>query len=355
MPYNHSAICTGGIDMFNLRELETILIGLMVFMMSSVVFAHHSYGPYQIGTEIQFQGEVTRVGLANPHSWIYIDAENENGVRESWALEGAGISSFRNSGWDGVVVGDIVGVTCVPLRSGDPGCYIRDIQILATNRETSGANNAVAEQSGWQRFEYRDQNFRVNLPHEPAIRTQPYESEYGGVFPSTIYEAYDGASYYSVTVVDFSDAKQIYEEMSDQVNVPGPHNFWLYTQMGAIAYEARQFRLRGGDVTYDAWHGIDFIEGHKLSITNPDNGRTYAGIYRHADRLFVLEATVPADAPSQAGFLESLHILDDEGERVRYLLQPDHSRQRIDIEAENRAREQNGGDETAIDRSEIVL
>ena len=91
-------------------------------------------------------------------------------------------------------------------------------------------------------------------------------------------------------------------------------------------------------MTYDAWHAIDFNEGHQMSITNADNTRTYAGIYRHADRLFVLEANLPEDASSPAEFLESLHILDEEGERVRYLLQPDHTRERVDIEAQNRAR-----------------
>lgn len=341
--------------MLNLLKLKSILIGLTIFAISSAASAHHSYGPYQIGTEIQFQGEVTRVGLANPHSWIYIDAENENGERESWALEGAGINSFRNSGWDGVAIGDTVGVTCVPLRSGDAGCYIRDIQIVSTSRVVGGSNTAAVVESSWTRFSYPDQNFRANFPHEPTITKKPYLSEYGGTFSSTIYESSDGESGYSVTVVDFSNAKAVYEAMTDEINVPGPHNFWLYTQMGAINYAARQFRLRGGEVIYDAWHGIDFIGGNKLSIINEDNTRTYAGIYRHADRLFVLEANIPGDAPSSAGFLESLHILDDEGERVRYLLQPDHSRVRVDIEAENRAREANDGDETAIDRSEIIF
>ena len=335
-------VITGGVAL-------ALLLGV-----SSTALAHHSYGPYQIGTEIQFEGEVTSVGLANPHSWIYVDAENENGEMDSWALEGAGINRFRESGWDGVAVGDHVGVTCVPLRSGDTGCYIRDIQIISSNRVAGESNVAAITESSWERFSYPDQNFRVNFPHEPTIRKQPYLSEYGGTFSSTTYEASEGESSYSMTVVDFSDAKEVYEALTEQINVPGPHNFWLYTQMGAIAYTATQIRSRGGEVIYDGWHGIDFIGGHKLSIINEDNTRTYAGIYRHADRLFILEANLPEGSPSAAGFLESLHILDDEGERVRYILQPDHSRVRIDIEAENRAREENGG-EVGLDRSELIL
>ena len=101
--------------MLNLLKWKSILIGFTIFSISSAVSAHHSYGPYQIGTEIQFQGEVTKVGLANPHSWIFVEAENENGEQESWALEGAGINSFRNSGWDGVAIGDTPLALALPL------------------------------------------------------------------------------------------------------------------------------------------------------------------------------------------------------------------------------------------------
>ena len=102
--------------------------------------------------------------------------------------------------------------------------------------------------------------------------------------------------------------------------------------MGAISYAARQFRMRGGEVTYDAWHTVDFHDGHQIFLANPDNTRTYAGIYRHADRLYILEATVPADASSPAIFQQSLNILDTEGKRVRYELQPDHTRVRVEAD-----------------------
>ena len=133
-------------------------------------------------------------------------------------------------------------------------------------------------------------------------------------------------------MVDFSDAVEIYEDLAEEINVAGAHNFWLYDQMGAIAYAARQFRLRGGKVTYDAWHHVDFIGGHQLFLSNPDQTRTYAGIYRHADRLYILEATVTEDAPPQGIFQQSLTILDEEGKRIRYDLQPDHRRVRIDLD-----------------------
>ena len=307
-----------------MKTLEIAAIaGILSF--ASATLAHHSHGNYEIGREIQFQGVVTEFHFANPHVWVFMDVENENGETERWALEGGGTGSFSRAGWDAIAEGDHLSVVCTPTRDGDNGCFITDIEIQASNPAVDGA-------SGWTNLAYPDQLFSANFPSEPEISEAPYLSEYGGTFPSTIYESYDGDNYYSVTVVDFSDARNVYEQLADEINVSGAGNFWLYTQMGAIAYAAQQFRLRDGEVTYDAWHHVDFIGGHQLFLTNPDRTRTYAGIYRHADRLYILEATVTADTPPQGVFQQSLTILDEEGKRIRYDLQPDHSRVRVNLD-----------------------
>ena len=301
------------------------LVALIVPGLASPVSAHHSHGNYQIGQEIQVSGVVSEFHFANPHVWVFMDVENENGETEGWALEGGGAASFGRAGWNDIAAGDTLTVTCTPTRDGANGCFITDIAIEASNSTIAGV-------SGWTHIAYPDQLFSANFPSEPRISKAPYPSEYGGTFPSTIYEAQEGDNHYSVTVVDFSDARNIYLQLAEEINVAGAHNFWLYDQMGAIAHAAQQFRLRGGDVTYDAWHHVDFIGGHQLFLTNPDQTRTYAGIYRHADRLYILEATVPADAPPQGVFQQSLTILDEEGKRIRYDLQPDHTRVRIETD-----------------------
>ena len=195
--------------------------------------------------------------------------------------------------------------------------------------QIDSSNAQAAAEPEWVNMAYPEQLFSANFPNQPTVSEMPYLSEYGGTFPSTIYQAQEGENHYSVTVVDFSAAKDVYLRMADEVNVSGVHNFWLYDQMGSVAYAAQQFRLRGGDVTYDAWHHVDFIGGHQLFLTNADQTRTYAGIYRHADRLYILEATVAAGKPPQGVFQQSLTILDEEGKRIRYDLQPDHSRVRV--------------------------
>ena len=88
--------------------------------------------------------------------------------------------------------------------------------------------------------------------------------------------------------------------------------------LGSIAYAAWNIRKRGGEVTYDAWNYIQRVEGHMLQITNADQSRTYAGIYLHETRLYILEATVPPGSPPPIIFQQSLTLLDDEGNTFNY-------------------------------------
>ena len=66
------------------------------------------------------------------------------------------------------------------------------------------------------------------------------------------------------------------------------------------------------------WDYIDLVAGHQLQLTKPDQSRTFAGIYLHESRLYILEATVPPDSPPPGLFQQSVGFLDFSGRRVRY-------------------------------------
>ena len=181
-------------------------------------------------------------------------------------------------------------------------------------------------QAQWRQFTDLEEFFGVNFPGEPEIRIIDYHSEYGATLPAKVYSVTDSGSLHSVTVVDFTDAQSAYAELADRSDEANNASLWLYDQRASVAYAARNFRLRGGDVTFDAWHHIDLVEGHQMQITNPDNSRTYASIYLHSSRLYILEATVPEGSLPQGLFQASLSFLDETGTKIRYQLFPDGSR-----------------------------
>lgn len=186
----------------------------------------------------------------------------------------------------------------------------------------------LAAAAQWRQFVDQAEYFSVNFPAEPEVREIAYASEYGATLPARQYTVADGDSLHSVTVVDFNSAEQAYRELADRTDEANNASLWLYDQRASVAYAARNFRLRGGEVTYDAWHHIDLVEGHQLQITNPDASRTYASMYFHAGRLYILEATVPRGSLPQGLFQQSLSFIDEAGARIRYRLQPDGSRER---------------------------
>ena len=181
-------------------------------------------------------------------------------------------------------------------------------------------------QAQWRLFVDQEEYFSVNFPGEPEISVIDYHSEYGATLPAKVYSVTDGGSLHSVTVVDFTDAQSAYAELADRSDEANNASLWLYDQRASVAYAARNFRLRGGDVTFDAWHHIDLVEGHQMQITNLDNSRTYASIYLHDSRLYILEATVPEGSLPQGLFQASLSFLDETGTKIRYQLFPDGSR-----------------------------
>jgi len=176
---------------------------------------------------------------------------------------------------------------------------------------------------GWIEYSNQGDRFGVNLPGEPEIEEFTYSSEFDALFPARLYTVQAGASRYSVTVVDFRESENIHAAMEKTEAASGA-NVWINDQRASVARAAREFRQRNAEVTYDAWSHIELVEGHQLQLTNADGSRTFAGMYMNgnANRLYVLEATVPARAPPPAQFQQSLRFLDEAGERVRYRLTP---------------------------------
>jgi hypothetical protein len=171
----------------------------------------------------------------------------------------------------------------------------------------------------WVEFTNKLDRFTVNFPGEPKVQEMTWPSEYGAVFPGRVYTTAQGPSRYSVTVIDYTEAERIHAERPNRNDAELGGQYWQVDVQASMAYAATKFRQREGvKVTFDAYHYIDLISGHQLQLTNPDQSRTFAGIYLHENRLYILEATVAAKAPPPGLFQQSLGFLDEAGNKVRY-------------------------------------
>lgn len=180
----------------------------------------------------------------------------------------------------------------------------------------------------WIEYPNVEEGFFVNFPGEPAAEEITWASEYGANLPARVYSVETDRGRYSVTVVDYREAERIHTERAAdcpegaETCLGGTAStgvgYWRVDMQGSMVYGASQILQRDADVTHFMWNFTDLVEGLQLQLTNPDRSRTFASLYLHADRLYILEATTPEGVRGAELFQQSLAFLDDEGNRMRY-------------------------------------
>ena len=68
----------------------TIAVGGLAFLAYAVpVVAHHAFGAeFDADAPIRLEGAIVRVEWVNPHSWIHIEVDNDDGTSDVWMVEG---------------------------------------------------------------------------------------------------------------------------------------------------------------------------------------------------------------------------------------------------------------------------
>ena len=105
------------------RFLVTAGMGFCLLQLSQ---AHHSFIAVDSNIERLMTGTVTQWSFNNPHSWLYLDVENEDGTTTLWSFEGSAPISLlgkRITG-DTLLPGDRITFMYCPLKDGRPGGHL---------------------------------------------------------------------------------------------------------------------------------------------------------------------------------------------------------------------------------------
>jgi hypothetical protein len=79
--------------------------------------------------EMTVAGTVREFQFSNPHSYIQLVVESDDGSEQEWSIEMAANAYLYNLGWRPSTLkpGDDLIVTFVPLRNGEPGGLLMNV------------------------------------------------------------------------------------------------------------------------------------------------------------------------------------------------------------------------------------
>jgi hypothetical protein len=94
------------------------LAGLLPF--SEIVNAHHSNAMFDKTQLREVKATVREFQWTNPHIWIQVLIENEDGEQEEWSIEGGGPNTLFRKGWrpGSFKPGDVVEFKLNPMLDG---------------------------------------------------------------------------------------------------------------------------------------------------------------------------------------------------------------------------------------------
>jgi hypothetical protein len=185
-----------------------------------------------------------------------------------------------------------------------------------------------ASAQDWAPMTSTEDGFRANFPGQPQVDTITYTTEFGMKLPARVYRASDSLGRYSTTVVDYRDVERLHGERAaacraakgaNQKDGDTCQNDFTLEVAGAMDHAVSTYLKRDGvKVTQYGTYFVEVVSGRLLHLTNADRSRTNVAFHQHAGRLYIHEATVPADMPEPILFMESLAWVNDKGLAIRY-------------------------------------
>jgi uncharacterized protein DUF6152 len=104
-----------------MKIVLSAVVGIASLVAAAGAVAHHSFAAeFDINRPVKLNGTVTKIEWTNPHAWVFIDAKDDKGAVQNWAVELVGINDLLRLGWgrDRVKTGDVIDVDGFGAKNG---------------------------------------------------------------------------------------------------------------------------------------------------------------------------------------------------------------------------------------------
>ena len=115
-----------------MRAITIMTLAGIVFALAAPASSHHAFsGEFDANKPVTLRGTVTRIEWINPHAWIHIDVEDEDGNVESWMIEAGSPNTLVRRGMtrDSIPPGTEVLVFGYRHRNGSNAANGRDVTL----------------------------------------------------------------------------------------------------------------------------------------------------------------------------------------------------------------------------------
>ena len=104
---------------YTVRAAGVLMLAAVLWVVAVPARAHHSYGAtYDVSRELKLEGTLVQFVFRNPHTFVHLQAPDDGGVMQRWAIEWSGTAQLATAGVnrESLKVGDQVVVIGRPSR-----------------------------------------------------------------------------------------------------------------------------------------------------------------------------------------------------------------------------------------------
>src|SRR5690242_16849930 len=104
-----------------MKGVSQVVVGVASLLAAAAAVAHHSFAAeFDVNRPIKLTGTVTKLEWTNPHAWVFVDAKDDKGATQNWAIELVGINDLLRLGWgrDKVKAGDVISIDGFGAKNG---------------------------------------------------------------------------------------------------------------------------------------------------------------------------------------------------------------------------------------------
>ena len=130
------------------RAVVRALVSFCLLGISVPILAHHSFAAvFDVNTSVELSGTVTDVEWMNPHAWIHVDVENDDGDIERWSFELGSPNGLARRGWSRATIqaGDVISVSGYRARDGSQRANVIGVTLASGQRLDGMSSRPRAE------------------------------------------------------------------------------------------------------------------------------------------------------------------------------------------------------------------